>query len=198
MVTTVGQPFTVHISPRGGKFTSEYLKMPYRIFTGSYNHAAYLTIIKDINHFVNTQNWYAFDSLYGTSEEKAFVRMLGREIEGKYKSLYDDIYLIRNEGHFSIYNFSDGQTFQPDFVLFMKEKNGRNITYQLFIEPKGKHITPLDKWKKDFLKEIKEEFGDKLLRFDYSSDYRLVGLPFYNNDEENIFRETLDSALNIV
>ncbi len=124
--------------------------------------------------------------------------MLGREIEGKYKSLYDDIYLIRNEGHFSIYNFSDGQTFQPDFVLFMKEKNGRNITYQLFIEPKGKHITPLDKWKKDFLKEIKEEFGDKLLRFDYSSDYRLVGLPFYNNDEENIFRETLDSALNIV
>ena len=97
-----------------------------------------------------------------------------------------------------IYNFSDGQTFQPDFALFMKEKNGRNITYQLFIEPKGKHITPLDKWKKDFLKEIKEEFGDKLLRFDYSSDYRLVGLPFYNNDEENIFRETLDSALNIV
>lgn len=150
---------------------------------------------KDINHFVNTQNWYAFDSLYGTSEEKAFVRMLGREIEDKYKSLYDDIYLIRNEGHFSIYNFSDGLTFQPDYVLFMKEKNGQNITYQLFIEPKGKHITTLDKWKEDFLKEIKEEFGNKLLRFGDSSGYRLVGIPFYNNDDENIFRETLDTAL---
>ncbi len=149
----------------------------------------------DINHFVNTQNWYAFDSLYGTSEEKAFVRMLGRQIEDKYKSLYDDIYLIRNEGHFSIYNFSDGQTFQPDFVLFMKEKYGQAITYQLFIEPKGKHLTPLDKWKQDFLEEIKEEFGDKLLRFGDSSGYRLVGIPFYNNEDENIFRETLDSGL---
>lgn len=146
-------------------------------------------------HFVQSQDWYAFDSLYGTSEEKALVRTLGRQIEDKYKTLYDDIFLLRNEGHFSIYNFSDGRTFQPDFVLFLKEKQGHYITYQLFIEPKGKFIAPADKWKEDFLKEIKQEFGDKILKFGDSSNYRLIGVPFYNLEDENEFRETLDSSL---
>lgn len=145
----------------------------------------------ELQNFLDTQKWYAFDSLYGTSEEKAFVRMLGRQIENQYKEQFDDIFLIRNEGHFSIYNFSDGQTFQPDFVLFMTDKNGKNITYQLFIEPKGKHLTEHDQWKKDFLEEIKKEFGEKILKL----NYRLIGIPFYNNEDENAFRETLDTAL---
>jgi len=147
-----------------------------------------------INHFVSSRDWFAFDSLYGTSEERAFVRMLDRQMV-KLHSQYEDIYLIRNEGHFSIHNFSDGKTFQPDFVLFLKEKNGQSLTYQLFIEPKGAHLTEHDKWKGVFLKEIKEEFGDKILTFHGDSKYRLIGIPFYNNEDENVFRETLDSVL---
>ena len=147
-----------------------------------------------IKHFVSSKDWFAFDSLYGTSEETAFVRMLDRQME-KLSSQYENIYLIRNEGHFSIYSFSGGQTFQPDFVLFLKEKDGQSLTYQLFIEPKGAHLTEYDRWKEDFLKEIKEEFGDRILTFHGESKYRLIGIPFYNNEDENEFRETLDSAL---
>lgn len=147
-----------------------------------------------IKHFISSKDWFAFDSLYGTSEERAFVRMLDRHIE-KLSSEYEDISLIRNEGHFSIYNFSDAKTFQPDFVLFLKEKDGQSLTYQLFIEPKGAHLTEHDRWKEQFLHEIKEEFGDKILTFQGDFKYRLIGIPFYNNEDENAFRETLDSAL---
>lgn len=147
-----------------------------------------------INTFLQSKDWYVFDSLYGTSEEKAFVRMLDRYIE-KIQSTYENIYLIRNEGHFSIYNFSDGKTFQPDFVLFLREKNGQSITYQLFIEPKGAHLKEHEKWKNKFLQEIKEEFGDILLKIGDQSKYRLIGIPFYNNEDENAFRDALDSVL---
>lgn len=147
-------------------------------------------------HFVSTKDWFAFNTIYGTSEEKAFVRMLDRHIE-KLKEQYENIYLVRNEGHFAIYNFSDGRTFQPDFVLFLHEKNGKSLTYQLFIEPKGAHLTDKDRWKEEFLKEIKQEFGSRILKFEDKSKYRLIGVPFYNNEDENAFRESLESALSV-
>lgn len=146
-------------------------------------------------HFVSTKDWFVFNTIYGTSEEKDFVRMLDRHIE-KLEKQYENIYLLRNEGHFAIYNFSDGATFQPDFVLFLQEKNGQSLTYQLFIEPKGGHLTDKDRWKEDFLKEIKQEFGNKILKFEDKSKYKLIGVPFYNNADENIFRENLETALN--
>jgi type III restriction enzyme len=149
---------------------------------------------KQLEQFISSRDWLTFDNLYATSEEKAFVRMLDRQID-KLKSQYVDIFLLRNEGHFAIYNFSDGQAFQPDFVLFLKEKNGQSLTYQLFIEPKGAHLTEHDKWKENFLKEIKEEFGDKVIKFGDTSKYRITGVPFYNNEDENIFRGTLNSVL---
>ncbi len=147
-------------------------------------------------HFVSTKDWFAFNTIYATSEEKAFVRMLDRHIE-KLKEQYENIYLVRNEGHFAIYNFSDGRTFQPDFVLFLHEKNGKSLTYQLFIEPKGGHLKEHDLWKNNFLKEIKQEFGSKILKFEDKSKYRLIGVPFYNNEDENAFRESLESALSV-
>jgi len=142
---------------------------------------------------VETKDWFAFNTIYGTSEEKAFVKMLNRQME-KLKEQYESIYLLRNEGHFSIYNFLDGAAFQPDFVLFLKEKNGKSLAYQLFIEPKGKHLTDKDRWKEDFLQEIKQEFGRKILKLE-ESKYRLIGVPFYNNEDENAFRESLEAAL---
>ena len=32
-------------------------------------------------HFVSTKDWFAFNTVYGTSEEKAFVRMLDRQMQ---------------------------------------------------------------------------------------------------------------------
>ncbi len=144
-------------------------------------------------HDVSDKDWFAYNTIYGTSEEKAFVRMLARQMV-KLKTQYQDIYLLRNEGHFAIYNFSDGQAFQPDFVLFFREKNGELLTYQLFIEPKGKYLKEHDRWKEKFLKEITDEFKGKLLTFE-NKKCRLIGVPFYNNEDENIFRANLDSAL---
>ncbi len=120
--------------------------------------------------------------------------MLDRQI-GKLQEKYNGIYLIRNERHFKIYSFKDGQAFEPDFVLFLKEKNADLLTYQLFVEPKGKHLKEHDKWKQQFLKEIKENFGDKVLQFTTKRKYRLVGVPFYNNQDENQFKESLYAVI---
>lgn len=143
--------------------------------------------------FVSGKDWFTANTLYGTSEEKAFVRMLDRQIQ-KLQLHYERVYLLRNEGHFNIYNFRDGKTFQPDFVLFLRQKNGETLTYQLFIEPKGNHLTDRDRWKADFLNEITAEFDSKVLTFE-NKKYRLVGVPFYNNEDENQFRENLGAVL---
>ena len=143
--------------------------------------------------FVQDKGWYVFNANYGTSEEKAFVRMLERQME-MLKQKYDGIYLIRNERHFKIYSFTDGQAFEPDFVLFLREKNGDMVTYQIFVEPKGKHLKEYDKWKQEFLQEITEIFKGKTLEFKTQSKtqkYRLVGVPFYNNEDENKFKQSL-------
>lgn len=146
-------------------------------------------------HFVSVKEWFAFNTIYGTSEEKAFVRMLDRQMQ-KLQAQYEEIYLLRNEGHFAIYNFADGQAFQPDFVLFLTQKDGQSLTYQLFIEPKGAHLKTHDQWKADFLKEITTAFGaTRILKLE-DKKYRLIGVPFYNNDDENQFRASLESALN--
>jgi len=144
-------------------------------------------------HFVKDKDWYVFNANYGTSEEKAFVRMLERQMD-MLQERYDGIFLVRNERHFKIYSFSDGQAFEPDFVLFLREKNGNMLTYQIFIEPKGKHLKDHDKWKQTFLKEITEKFKGKTLEFKTQSKtqkYRLVGVPFYNNEDENKFKQSL-------
>jgi type III restriction enzyme len=143
--------------------------------------------------FVSDKGWYVFNANYGTSEEKAFVRMLDRQMDILRKN-YDGIYLIRNERHFKIYSFSDGQAFEPDFVLFLQEKNGNMLTYQIFIEPKGKYLKEHDKWKQSFLKEITEKFEGETLEFKTqrkTQNYRLVGVPFYNNEDENKFKQSL-------
>ena len=145
-------------------------------------------------YFVSAKDWFAFNTIYGTSEEKAFVRMFDRQLE-KLQEQYEQIYLLRNEGHFSIYNFANGQAFQPDFVLFLREKGGMLLIYQLFVEPKGRHLKEHDLWKETFLNEITSVFGSKLLTFE-DKRYRLIGVPFYNNEDENQFRASFESVLN--
>ena len=147
----------------------------------------------DLAYLVKVSDWFAYENLYGTSEEKAFVQMLDRWIQES-EETYEDIYLLRNEGHFSIYNFSDGRGFQPDFVLFLREKNGESLSYQLFIEPKGEHLAANDQWKKEFLEKIRAEFQSKILT--ESSKYRIIGVPaFYHNRYENQFKDELNAAL---
>lgn len=149
----------------------------------------------DYGRFVLAQDWIAFNMSYGSSEEKAFVRLLER-LMTKIQQEYEEIYLLRNEGHFAIYNFSDGQAFQPDFVLFLREKNGGLQVYQLFVEPKGEHLQEHDRWKEAFLKEITSMFDTRPLIIQ-DKKYRLVGVRFYNVEDENFFRDSLGAILSL-
>jgi len=45
------------------------------------------------------------------------------------------------------------------------------------------------------LKDITSKFGDRPLTFE-DKKYRLIGVPFYNNKDENQFRASLESVLN--
>ena len=146
-----------------------------------------------INQQFENEDWFPFNTLYGTSEEKAFVDLLIRKIKDLATD-YDEIYLLRNEMHFAIYNFSDGQAFYPDFALFLQEKKGEFVCFQFFVEPKGKFLQQTDRWKENFMRDITTEFKDKLLTFD-SKEFRLIGLPFYNEDNENPFWDALTDAL---
>ena len=140
---------------------------------------------------VSEPEWYVYNANYGTSEEKAFVEMFARRFEHLEKK-YTNIYLIRNERELKIFD-KLGRAFEPDFILFCKQKDGEELTYQVFIEPKGAHLVANDKWKEDFLKEIREK--KKTITID-TDKYLITGVPFYNNANENEFKETLETTLN--
>lgn len=146
--------------------------------------------------FLKNKDWYVFNANYGTSEEKAFVKMLDSIID-ELKKHYKEVFLIRNERQLKIHNFKDGQAFEPDFLLYLIKENGDKITYQLFIEPKGKHLQAYEPWKEEFLIEIQRRFKDKLLTFSNRDNYKIIGVPFYDLADENEFKESLFEAIGI-
>lgn len=66
--------------------------------------------------------------------------------------------------------------------------------YQMFIESKGLHLIGNDKWKEDFLNEIRTE--RRTIKID-TDNYLITAVPFYNYDNKNKFIETLESELSI-
>ena len=96
-----------------------------------------------------------------------------------------------------IYRFSDGRAIEPDFVLFLREKDSQKaLSYQIFIEHKGNHLLRQDQWKEEFLEEIEEQFYiDTLYE---TGKYKLVGLPFYNEAmTKQQFREVFEEKLKL-
>jgi type III restriction enzyme len=144
--------------------------------------------------YVGDKDWYVFEANYGTKEEKDFVEFMGRQIEDL-KTDFREIYLVRNERQLKIYNFKDGRAFEPDYLLFLTDKKGASLTYQLFIEPKGAHLLEHDKWKDDFLEEIRVKFKAKIFEFKKGAKYKVLGVPFYNSENENDFKEKLFNVL---
>ena len=110
-----------------------------------------------------------------------------------FSNKFTDIYLIRNERELKIID-KQGRAFEPDFVLFCKQKEDKELTYQVFIEPKGKQIKEYDKWKEEFLQQIREE--EKTIKID-SDNYLITGVPFYNHESENDFGRALEGTLKV-
>ena len=140
---------------------------------------------------VANEPWYVYNANYGTSEEKKFVELFSRRFEGLNQK-FENIYLIRNEREIKIFD-KLGRAFEPDFLLFCKQRNGEQMTFQVFIEPKGEHLKGHDKWKEDFLNEIRAE--KKTIKI-HTDTYLITAVPFYNYNNENEFKTTLENTLN--
>jgi len=149
-----------------------------------------------LNIDLSKVDWYVFNDNYGTDQEKYLVKYIEQAYESL-KDKYEDIYLIRNEKHFKLYTFDDGRPLEPDFVLMLKEvKKKESLIYQLFIEPKGQQLIATDSWKEDFLKQIEQEH--KLDVVFENKDFKLVGMPFYNEQlKKTEFDNKLKSLLSI-
>jgi type III restriction enzyme len=131
------------------------------------------------------------DGFVGTTLEKDLIQFI-KETIGNLESKYQEIYLLRNEEVYKIYDFEQGRGFMPDFILFLKDAN---LQYQIFIEPKGEHLIAVDQWKEDFLKQITQKYSfDKIIQAE-NPNYRLIGLPFFNEKNNTDFNTEYSKIL---
>lgn len=151
-----------------------------------------------VKQLVAAPDWYVIDNFAGTSLEERLVQFVKDRVGNLAKY---DFYLLRNEEVLKLSNFENGKGFMPDFILLLKDKE-KNIDndiqhllhYQIFIEPKGNHLTEKDFWKADFLKAITKRYGKEGILYEDISNYRLIGLPFYmenSTDFAEAFKELM-------
>jgi type III restriction enzyme len=158
-------------------------------FGKSISNAQETSIYLDLSN----KSWYVFNDCFGTSEEKYFIKYVDK-LYAQLREKYDEVYLVRNERFFKLYNFDDGRALEPDFVLFLHQKaKPKSFHYQVFIEPKGNHLKETDAWKQKFLVSLKKEHKVEQLWADRK--YIVWGLPFYNNSEETQFTDEFTKEL---
>lgn len=143
-----------------------------------------------LESIIKRKEWYALDAFWGTDEERSLIRFID-EHYANLKKKYSDIKLVRNEEIFKIYDFDHGRGFMPDFILLL-QKNDDQRYLQVFIEPKGEQLEEKDKWKNEFLKQITERYGVKKIIIKDFPNYRLVGLPFYNEKTKGLDKEFME------
>lgn len=130
-------------------------------------------------------DWFVFNDNFGTTEEKAFVAYFSTYVE-ELKKEYERVYLVRNERQLVLYSFDGGERFEPDYLMFLRKKKSTGYEqYQIFVEPKGSHLLEQDKWKEEFLLQIKAR-GIPEKTFTDDTEYHVWGFPFYNNQSERM------------
>ena len=144
---------------------------------------------------LSMENWYVYNDNYGTTEEKKFVKYFKNEIKPKLDEKNFEYYVIRNErfSELALYSFDKGERFEPDYLLFIKNKNNDNKSeeYQIYAEPKGEQLLLKDKWKEGFLLEIEEK--QKTMK----NNHKIIGLPFFNGKGTKLkeFSEVINKFL---
>lgn len=138
--------------------------------------------------------WYVFNDNFGTSEEKNFVKFINKTYD-KLKEKFNEVYLVRNEKFFKIYEIDGPGVMEPDFVLFLVNKKDRKqFHYQVFIEPKGTHLLEHDSWKEKVLTSLKDK--TEIQQLWENKEYIVWGLPFYNKENrEELFEEQFNQLL---
>ena len=162
-------------------------------FGQSMNDTANIAYHLDLN--ANTRDWFVFNDCYGTSEEKSLIKYIDKNIDAL-KARFSEVYLVRNEKHFKLYNFDDGKPLEPDFVLFLiGKKKDHTMHYQVFVEPKGGHLMTQDAWKESFLKSLQDRAAVEQLW--EGKEFVLWGMPFYNEDKVNEFETSFNALLSV-
>lgn len=146
----------------------------------------------DIRFDLENEDWYVYSDNYGTTEEKRFVKYFHDFCIPDLQKKYSDIKLIRNECQAKIYDFNNGNAFEPDFLLFLKNKESGEYEYtQVFIESKGGDHLLLDKWKEDFLLQL-ESKSIPVVHFKNDSKYKIWGLHFYcHGEHDKVFADDI-------
>lgn len=169
----------ITVSPTGNQELGVSMKTP--------QHREYTLDLSSVS-------WYAYNDNFGTSEEKALIKYIDG-IMPKLKDKYDEIYLVRSERDVRIYDFEEGRAFEPDFVLFLRIKGEleKYDNLQLFIEPKGDGFLVKDKWKNDFLRQIKS-MAD-ITWCTKAEDFSVWGIPFFNESSNADFEESFNELV---
>lgn len=151
----------------------------------------------NLRYELTNKDWYVYQDNYGTTEEKKFVKYFAQQCIPELEKKYSEIRLIRNECQVSIYDFNSGRKFEPDYLLFLKNKDSGEYEYnQVFIEPKGKHLIENDKWKEDFLLQL-EQKSIPVIQFKSDSKYKIWGLHFYSEGiRDKEFKEDMENLFN--
>lgn len=145
-----------------------------------YGIAQSQTTNKALHVDLSTKSWYVYNDNFGTSEEKYLIKYIDKAYVAL-KKKWDEVFLVRNEKHFQLYNFDDGKPLEPDFVLFLKKTTPDvSLYYQVFIEPKGEHLLNADAWKETFLKALKKRH--KITTLWKTKKYVIWGMPFFNEE----------------
>lgn len=82
-----------------------------------------------------------------------------------------------------------GNRFEPDFLLFLKRKGKEKEfdQFQAFIEPKGDILLEQDRWKQEFLLQLRKRWVGSDITFLDDSEFVVLGLPFYNEANNKEF-----------
>lgn len=145
-------------------------------------------------------DWYILEAMndtsnfYGTNEELNLVHYI-KENFSSINENYSKKFLLRNEEQYKIFDFETGEGFCPDFLLLL---NDENFYYQVIIEAKGEHLLERDEWKNDFLDKIYKKYGNGTGLSFGDDNYKIIGLPMYNNQPsfKDKFNKAFKSVIN--
>lgn len=170
----------------------------------------------DLRLDISRQDWYAYDENYGTSEEKKFVLFMSRNIN-RLRQEYPgtEIYVVRNELDYWLFNPADARRFSPDYLVFINDAKNKRLYYQCIIEVKGGHLLQQDEWKEEALESLSDgaevsfeqndenidkvsggkaayqRYLDKVRKSNYKQ-IKNLGFKFYNTDPRDESEFALD------
>lgn len=138
------------------------------------------------------KEWFVYTHAIVNGTEKKLVDLIGTFVQ-MLENKYEKVYLIRNDEkgiRLKLTEFNGPRGFMPDFILYLENET---FNYQVYIEPKGQHLETNDAWKQEMLYKIN---GSDIEVIGENKEVRLIGLKFYNEDNEREFINELSEKVN--